>query len=207
MSADDYIPPKPTLKKMAKAVQDCRGCSLYKNATQAVFGEGPREASLVLVGEQPGNEEDLAGEPFVGPSGRLLDRILAEAGIDRREVYVTNAVKHFKFTRVGKRRLHQRPSASEVNACSPWLDAELEILKPKIVVCMGATAARAVFGKTVTISALRGTFHETPRSPLTYVTNHPSALLRAPEHDAREAAISEMIEDFKRVRKRLRSKS
>lgn len=191
---------------MARAVQDCKGCSLYKNATQGVFGEGPRTADLVLVGEQPGNEEDLEGHPFVGPSGRLLDEMLEAAGLDRSRIYVTNAVKHFKFERSGKRRLHQKPAPAEINACHPWLDRELALLSPKIVVCLGATAARSVFGRVVTITSLRGSFHETAHCALTYVTLHPSALLRAPNPAARDKAIASVIDDFILIRKKLTGK-
>ncbi|HZO56512.1 MAG TPA: UdgX family uracil-DNA binding protein, partial [Bryobacteraceae bacterium] len=145
-SAEQYLPERPTLPRLREAVQSCRGCDLYKNATQAVFGEGPQSAQIVFIGEQPGDEEDLKGHPFVGPAGRLFDRALQDAGIDKSEVYVTNTVKHFRFEERGKRRLHKKPRQSQIDACSPWLKAELEIVRPKVLVCLGATAARALFG-------------------------------------------------------------
>lgn len=205
MKTEDYIPERPTLTKLRKAAEGCRGCDLYKNATQVVFGEGPRDAEIVIVGEQPGAQEDEAGHPFVGPSGKLLNEMLEAAGLDRARIYVTNAVKHFKFTLQGKRRLHQTPNPQEIRACHPWLDHELALLKPKVLVCMGATAARAVFGKVVTIKSLRGTFHETQHCAQTYVTNHPSALLRNPNPRDRDQAINDVIDDLIKVRKHLKT--
>ena len=157
-SAADFLPPRRTLKALREAARSCNGCDLYKNATQTVFGEGPRTASVVFVGEQPGDQEDRQGRPFAGPAGRLLDKALADAQIPRGQVYVTNAVKHFKFIWRGKRRLHQKPSIRQVTACRPWLEAEIEVLRPKLLVCMGATAAQSVIGKAVPITQSRGKF-------------------------------------------------
>ena len=148
-SAADFIPPRPTLKSAREASKDCRGCDLWKRGTQTVFGEGPRQATLMLVGEQPGDAEDLSGHPFVGPAGKLLDRALADAGIDRAAVYVTNVVKHFKWEPRGKRRIHKKPRASEIAACRPWLDTEIALVKPRVIVCLGATAAQALLGPPV----------------------------------------------------------
>jgi uracil-DNA glycosylase len=199
-TAEPFLPERLTLPGLAEAAETCRGCDLYKNATQTVFGEGRETADIVLVGEQPGDQEDKEGQPFVGPAGRMLNEILEAAGIERSDVYLTNAVKHFKFNRSGKRRLHQKPNATEITACKPWLAAELKVIKPKIIVCMGATAARAVFGKVVTISGMRGEFHETVHGKNTYVTTHPSALLRIPDREAKKTAIKNMIADFKKIK-------
>lgn len=202
-TAEPFLPDQLSISSMKKASKECRGCDLYKNATQTVFGDGSRHAELVIVGEQPGDHEDQEGHPFVGPAGKMLNRILEEAGINRTQIYVTNAVKHFKFSRAGKRRIHQKPNAAEIHACHPWLESELKVLKPKIVVCLGATAARAVFGKLVTIGAHRGRFHRTSLSSYTYVTVHPSALIRIPDHDAKEDAIKEAIQDFRIIKRQL----
>src|ERR1700734_117595 len=156
--AADYIPERPTLRKLQESVQTCRGCDLYAHATQAVFGEGPTSARIVFIGEQPGDEEDRKGHPFVGPAGKLLDRALADAGIDRSLVYVTNAVKHFKFEERGKRRLHKKPSGGEIKACRPWLEAEINLIQPQIIVCLGATAAQSIFGGTYRVTKERGQF-------------------------------------------------
>jgi len=195
----EFLPNRPTLSKLTAAVQDCRGCDLYRYATQAVFGEGPRHASLVLIGEQPGNDEDLKGHPFVGPAGKLLDRALEEAGIDRGEVYVTNAVKHFKFEERGKRRIHKKPKASEIEACSPWLEAELQLIKPAIIVCMGATAAQALLGGTFRLTKHRGNFFEHPRARYITVTVHPSSILRAPDEKQRHLQYRDFVEDLKHI--------
>ena len=160
VSARDFLPEEHTLETLRRAAQSCKGCDLYKNATQTVFGEGPERANVMFVGEQPGDQEDRQGQPFVGPAGRLLDKALAEARIPREQVYVTNAVKHFKWIWRGKRRLHQKPAIRQVMACRPWLEAELEVVRPKIVVCMGATAAQSVLGKPVLITKERGKFIE-----------------------------------------------
>lgn len=181
----------------------CRRCDLYRNATQTVFGEGPVDADLVFVGEQPGDQEDLAGKPFVGPAGQMFDRALAEAGIDRARVYVSNAVKHFKFEQRGKRRIHSKPDAGEITACRWWIEQELALLKPRVTVALGATAARSLFGKTITISRERGRPHDLPEIGEAWITVHPSFLLRLPDEDARHAEFAKFVQDLKAVAKRL----
>jgi len=181
----------------------CTRCHLYKCATQTVFGEGPVEARLMFVGEQPGDQEDLAGRPFVGPAGQLFDRALGEAGIDRRAAYITNAVKHFKFERRGKRRIHQKPEGPEIEACRWWLEQEQLILQPRIIVALGATAARALFGKIVTISRMRGAAHRLPGLGETWVTVHPSFLLRIPEADRKAEEYARFVADLKTIRGRV----
>jgi DNA polymerase len=186
-SAEPCVPPSRSLRRLAAAARSCTGCPLYREATQTVFGRGPRTAALLLVGEQPGDREDLAGEPFVGPAGKVLWGCLADAGIDREQVYVTNAVKHFKHEVRGKRRIHQRPTSAEIDACHPWLGAELQAVSSQVIVALGATAARAVFGRPLRIATSRG-------EPLSvgdrvgYVTYHPSAVLRADERAAETRA-------------------
>src|SRR5215203_4236372 len=204
-SAAEFVPPSRSLKALEEAAQTCRGCVLYRDATQAVFGSGRKAAELMLVGEQPGDKEDLAGEPFVGPAGRLLDRALEEAGIDRGEAYVTNAVKHFKWRPRGKRRLHQTPRAGEIEACKPWLAAEVEAVKPQAVLAMGATAARSLFGMKVKVTKDRGRLLESPLAPVAAVTIHPSAILRVREQDERRHAIASMVEDVEFVQSELTS--
>jgi uracil-DNA glycosylase family protein len=198
-SAADFLPSRHTLPALREAAAGCRGCELWKNATQTVFGEGARKAELMLVGEQPGDKEDLAGEPFVGPAGRLLDEVLEQAGIDRSAVYVTNAVKHFKWRARGKRRLHQTPRAAEVEACRPWLEAEIEAVSPGALVALGATAAKALFGSKVRVTRDRGRELETPLAPIGTVTIHPSAILRLRDHDEREEARAAMVADLAAV--------
>ena len=202
--AASLIPPRPTIKKLQEAARDCRACPLWKTGTQTVFGEGSRRAEVIFVGEQPGNDEDLAGKPFVGPAGKLLDKALAEAGIDRDEVYVTNAVKHFKWEPKGKRRLHKKPSGREIAACRPWLDAELEVLKPKVLVCLGATAAQALLGKEFRVSRRRGEFVESVLAGRVMATVHPSSILRAPNEETRHAEMARFIADLKKVAKVIR---
>lgn len=193
-----------SLSAARRAVEDCRRCPLYRNATQAVFGEGPAYASLVFVGEQPGHEEDLAGRPFVGPAGRLFDQILDEVGIDRTAVYVTNAVKHFKFVPRGKRRLHQRPDGDEIRACKFWLDLEMTLVSPKIIVALGATAAKSLLGRaSVTIGRLRGAPIAMEGGPLLFVTNHPSYLLRIPDAEGRRRERLKFEADLALVRQTL----
>ncbi|HWU74320.1 MAG TPA: UdgX family uracil-DNA binding protein [Sphingomonas sp.] len=182
----------------------CRRCDLYKHATQTVFGEGPVDADLVFVGEQPGDQEDLAGKPFVGPAGLMFDRALAEAGIDRARVYVSNAVKHFKFEQRGKRRLHSKPDAGEITACRWWIEQELALVKPRVTVALGATAARSLFGKTMTISRERGRPHDLPGGGEAWITVHPSFLLRLPDEDARHAEFAKFVDDLKAVAERVR---
>jgi uracil-DNA glycosylase family protein len=184
-TAAEYVPPKPTLPVLRAAVQECRGCDLYRDATQAVFGEGARGAAIMFVGEQPGDAEDLAGRPFVGPAGQLLDAALDAAGIPRTAAYVTNAVKHFKFTRRGKRRIHDKPTAYQVKACRPWLEAELAVVRPPILVLLGATAAQSLLGSAFRVSQRRGEIVATPHARWTVATVHPSSVLRAPDDDTR----------------------
>lgn len=195
-SAVDFLPPRRTLTALRRASERCRGCPLWKDATQTVFGKGPAHAELILVGEQPGDREDVEGEPFVGPAGRVLDEALAEAGIARDGVYLTNAVKHFKWRPRGKRRLHQTPRAGEVEACRPWLEAEVEAVKPRAIVALGATAAKALFGSSVRVTRDRGRILETPLAPLGAVTIHPSAILRLREREERHLARAELADDL-----------
>jgi uracil-DNA glycosylase family protein len=203
-SAEEFLPSKLSLKALEEASRGCRGCDLYKDATQTVFGQGRPSARLILVGEQPGDKEDQEGEPFVGPAGRLLDRALEEAGIDRSEAYVTNAVKHFKWKPKGNRRLHQTPRAGEIEACKPWLQAEVQAVKPEAVLAMGATAARSLFGPKVKVTKDRGRPLESPLAPLAAVTIHPSAILRLRDHDEREAELAGFIADLEGVASALR---
>ena len=183
------------------------GCDLYKHATQTVFGEGTVPASIMFVGEQPGDQEDLAGHPFVGPAGKILDKGLLEAGISRREVYVTNAVKHFKWEPQGKRRKHKKPSAAEIGACRPWLEAELQVVKPKVVVCLGVTAAQSVFGKIVRLNEMRGRPWSPALAATVFVTIHPSAVLRHPEAGEREREYRRFVEDLRRIRRHMGSRA
>jgi uracil-DNA glycosylase family protein len=200
----EFVPETKSLRVMREAVQDCRGCDLYRQATQAVFGEGPNSAQVVFVGEQPGNEEDLAGRPFVGPAGRIFDQALEEAGIDRAQAYVTNAVKHFKFEERGKRRIHKKPSAAEATACKPWLAAEIQILKPRIIVCLGATAAQSLLGKQFRLTHDRGKPIEHSWAPYVVATTHPSAILRIPDHASRHEEYARLVSDLKKVRSLLK---
>jgi uracil-DNA glycosylase family protein len=206
-SAAEFLPRSRSLKALDEAAQTCRGCELYKDATQAVFGAGLKRAELMLVGEQPGDKEDLAGEPFVGPAGRLLDQALEEAGIDRGAAYVTNAVKHFKWKPRGKRRLHVTPRAGEIEACKPWLAAEVEAVKPQAVLAMGATAARSLFGTKVKVTKDRGRPLESSLAPVAAVTIHPSAILRLREHDERAAEFAAFVADLEGVAAALRGAS
>jgi uracil-DNA glycosylase family protein len=200
-TAAPLIPPRPTIEKLQKAARDCRACPLWRTGTQTVFGDGSRNAAVVFVGEQPGNDEDLAGKPFVGPAGKLLDQALVEAGINRNEVYVTNTVKHFKWEPKGKRRIHKKPNAREIAACRPWLDAELEVLKPKVLVCLGATAAQALLGRTFLVSKRRGELIESTLAPNVMATVHPSSILRAPDEQSRHAEMKKFIFDLKKIAK------
>ena len=198
-SAADFIPPRPTLPKLRAAAAGCRGCDLWVNATQTVFGEGPKTASVVFVGEQPGDLEDRSGHPFVGPAGRLLDAALVEAGIDRSRVYVTNSVKHFKFVPIERgRRLHKKPNAAEIRACNPWLQEEIRLVRPRVIVALGATAAQALLGKQFRVTRDRGKPIPSELAEAIVATVHPSAILRAPG-DAREEARREFIADLRRV--------
>ena len=188
---------RPNLDHLREQASHCRACPLWKNATQTVFGEGPKAARVMLVGEQPGDKEDLAGHPFVGPAGQMLDRALEEAGIDRRTVYVTNAVKHFKFFPRGKIRLHQKPTSPEIRACRPWYEQELAAVKPQLVVAMGATAAQCVFGKITPINKSRGRLIDMADGRKALVTMHPSYLLRLPDQDARAREYERFVGDLK----------
>ena len=190
-----------TLDRLRRRAAGCTACDLYKRATQTVFGEGPARASLMLIGEQPGHEEDLAGRPFVGPAGLLLDRALVEAGLDRREVYVTNAVKHFKWKveAGGKRRIHERPNQAEVEACHPWFEQELWLIRPAVLVCLGVTAASAVLERRVTIRESRGRALVSPQGVPTFVTIHPSAILRIPDPRARAMETRRLVSDLRRA--------
>jgi DNA polymerase len=202
-NAASLIPPGPTLTTLRAAAAGCRACPLWERATQTVFGEGGAPARALLVGEQPGDREDRAGRPFVGPAGLLLDRALAAAGIDRATVYVTNAVKHFKWEPRGKRRIHQRPTERELAACRPWLDAEIELVKPQMVVCLGATAIRTLLGRALRVRDLRGRFFSGPGIPLVTATVHPSAPLRAPD-DRRQEEIDHFLDDWRLIGEALR---
>ncbi len=198
-TAAALIPERPTLKNLRHAATGCRACPLWERATQTVFGEGRLTARLFLIGEQPGDSEDRQGRPFVGPAGQLLDRALEDAGIPRADAYVTNVVKHFKWIPVGKRRLHQKPNAREIGACLPWLDAEIELIRPRILVAMGATAAQALLGKEVRVTRDHGRFLPTPRAPYATVTVHPSSILRAPSEEDRHRAMAGFVEDLRIV--------
>ena len=200
-SAAPFVPKTTSLRVLGAAAQKCRGCDLYKTATQVVFGAGPARARVVFVGEQPGDQEDLQGAPFVGPAGAMLDKALADAGIPRGEVYLTNAVKHFKWEPRGKRRIHKKPRASEIKACRPWLEAELRAVKPQILVCLGAVAAQTVLGPQFKLMQNRGKVLE----GRVVATIHPSAVLRAPDSDARRTAYESLVADLKVVAKLLRA--
>lgn len=202
-SALDYFPPRLDYRSLVKASDHCEGCDIYKNATQAVFGEGDLHATVMFVGEQPGDEEDTKGHPFVGPAGRLFDKALAEAGIDRSQTYVTNAVKHFKWKPAGKRRLHEKPKASEVAACSPWLDAELTIIKPQILVFLGATAAQSLLGSSFRVTQMRGQWLDSDLADNVLATVHPSSVLRAPDARARQQQYHDFVSDLVVVAERI----
>ena len=203
--ASPLIPPRPTVKKLQAAAADCKACHLWKLGTQTVFGEGKSSSTVMLVGEQPGNVEDLEGRPLVGPAGNLLDRALAEAGIDRSRVYLTNVVKHFKWEPRGKRRIHKKPNALEIHACRPWLEAEIRVVKPHAIICLGATAASAVIGPKFKVSIQRATFVDSPLAPFVTATVHPSSILRAPTDEARHEELAEFIADLKAIKKKIES--
>lgn len=200
-TAADFVPPRRTLKSLREAARDCRGCRLWMVGTQTVFGEGRAPARVMLVGEQPGDREDVEGHPFVGPAGRLLDQALEEAGIDRDTVYVTNAVKHFKWERGEKsrRRIHKKPTDGEIRACRPWLDEELALVKPEVVVCLGATAAQALLGKRFRVTKNRGQRQKAAFADAVFATVHPSSVLRAPDARARADARRALVADLKKV--------
>ncbi len=203
-TAAPLVPAKPTLPKLRDSAATCRACDLWKRGTQTVFGEGSSHAKVMFVGEQPGDREDLAGRPFVGPAGWLLDKCLAEAGIDRNQVYVTNVVKHFKWEPRGKRRIHKKPNSLEIAACRPWLDAEIAVTKPQVIVCLGATAAQALLGKTFKVTQHRGEFVASELAPYVTATVHPSSILRAPDDDTRHQEMRRFVEDLKQVAEVLR---
>ena len=205
-TAAPFVPDRPTLPKLRAAAAGCTACHLYKLGTQTVFGEGSADADVVFVGEQPGDQEDLAGRPFVGPAGRVLDEGLAAAGIDRSQVYVTNAVKHFKWERRGKRRIHQKPNWAEMTACRPWLEAELDVDQPDVLVCLGATAAQSLLGRQFRVTKMRGVPVESELAPNVVATVHPSSILRAPDEAARQEAMRDFIRDLKAVAKLLKSR-
>jgi len=205
-TAADLIPNRPTLGNVRAASHDCRACDLWKRGTQTVFGEGAPKGRLMLVGEQPGNEEDLTGHPFVGPAGRLLDRALADAGIDRAVVYVTNVVKHFKWEPRGKRRIHKKPSATEIAACRPWLDTEIALVQPRAIVCLGATAAQALLGRQFRVTAHRGEFIASPLAPMVIATVHPSSILLAPDDETRHHEMERFTADLRAVARALSSR-
>jgi DNA polymerase len=195
-SAAPFVPATTSVRALSAAAQTCRGCDPYKHATQAVFGEGPKTAKVLLVGEQPGDQEDLQGHPFVGPAGALLDKALADAGLARTDVFVTNAVKHFKWEPRGKRRIHKKPRMSEIKACRPWLEAELRAVKPAVVVCLGATAAQSVFGPAFRLMRQRGQVLPSGLADRVVATIHPSAVLRAPDSAGRRQAYERLVADL-----------
>jgi len=197
-TAAPLVPTRPSLTKLRGAAAGCKACALWKIGTQTVFGEGSLKAEVMFVGEQPGDQEDKTGNPFVGPAGRLLDQALEEAGIDRSLTYVTNVVKHFKWQARGKRRIHQKPNWSEITACRPWLDAELAVVKPRVLVCLGATAAQALLGRQFRVTRRRGEPVESELAPVVLATVHPSSILRADEED-REAELAAFVTDLKTV--------
>jgi uracil-DNA glycosylase len=202
-TAASLIPPKPTIAKLRAAAMNCRACDLWKTGTQTVFGEGGPNPRVMLVGEQPGDQEDIQGHPFVGPAGKLLDKALEQAGIDREETYVTNVVKHFKWEPRGKRRIHKKPNSMEIAACKPWIEAEIEVIQPEVIVCLGATAAQALLGRQFKVSTQRGVWVPSPLAPFVMATVHPSSLLRAPDDETRHRETLRFIADLKRVHEAL----
>ena len=201
------IPRIATIANLRKAAAGCKACDLWKTGTQTVFGEGSQNSAVMFVGEQPGDREDLSGKPFVGPAGRLLDEALEEAGIDRKEIYVTNVVKHFKWEHDvrGKRRIHKKPRYSEIHACRPWLEAEIHAVKPKVLVCLGATAAQAILGKTFSVTRQRGEFVPSELAPHVTATVHPSSILRAANQERRHQQMQAFVQDIRKVAALLRS--
>jgi uracil-DNA glycosylase len=202
--APPRIPTDATLAQLSELAAGCKACDLWRDATQTVFGEGAQDSQLVLIGEQPGHQEDLQGKPFVGPAGKILDQALEQAGIERGAVYITNAVKHFKWMRKGKLRIHKKPRADEVEACRPWLDAEIALTRPKVIVCMGATAAQALLGRKFRLTQHHGEFATTAQMPLVTATIHPSAVLRARTDEDRHGMMEQLVRDLKVVARKLR---
>lgn len=198
-SAADLIPDRPSLPSLRSAAADCQACDLWKRGTQTVFGEGRRRAKVMFIGEQPGNEEDLTGKPFVGPAGKLFDNALKEAGIDRSLTYVTNVVKHFKWEPRGKRRIHKKPNAGEIAACRPWLQAEIAVVKPDVIVALGATAAQSLLGPKFRVTKQRGEFLESTLAPYLMATVHPSSILRAPDDETRRLELRRFVDDLKKL--------
>jgi uracil-DNA glycosylase family protein len=198
-SAEDLIPDRPTLASVREAAADCRACPLWERGTQTVFGEGRKRSKVMFVGEQPGNEEDLSGKPFVGPAGKLFDAALEEAGIGRSQTYVTNVVKHFKWEPRGKRRIHKKPNAREIAACRPWLETEIALIKPRVIVALGATAAQALLGPQFRVTKQRGQFIESDLAPYIMATVHPSSILRAPDDETRRLEYRLFIDDLKKL--------
>ncbi|MDC0720448.1 UdgX family uracil-DNA binding protein [Nannocystis bainbridge] len=205
-SARDFLPQRLSLPNLRSAARGCHGCPLYRDATQTVFGAGPSGARVMLVGEQPGNDEDIAGEPFVGPAGRVLDEALEQAGIARDDAYVTNVVKHFKWERRGSRRLHKKPGAREVKACLPWLEQEIELIRPEVLVCLGATAAQALLGRAFRVTTMRGRLLADERVPQVLATVHPSSILRQPTADDRRAEMARFVADLAVVAESLQAR-
>lgn len=207
-AATDLAPGLKTIPALREAAAHCKACDLWKTGTQTVFGEGPRTATAMFVGEQPGDQEDRAGHPFVGPAGRLLDRALEEAGIDREQVYVTNIVKHFKWSASerGKRRIHKKPNSIEIQACRAWIDAEIRVMRPQVLVCLGATAAQALLGRNFRVSTQRGQLVPSELAPFATATVHPSSILRAPDEQSRHQQMASFVDDLKKVRKWMASR-
>ena len=198
-AANDLIPKRPTLTALKNAAAHCKACDLWEKGTQTVFGEGGRRARVMFVGEQPGNEEDLTGKPFVGPAGRLFDNALEDAGIDRKQTYVTNVVKHFKWEPRGKRRIHKKPNSTQIAACRPWLEAELALIKPDVIVALGATAAQSLIGPQFRVTKQRGEFLESNLAPYVMATVHPSSILRAPDDETRQLEYRRFVDDLKKL--------
>jgi len=198
-SDNPFVPATTNLKKLQQASKGCKNCDLWERGTQTVFGEGESTSKVMFIGEQPGNDEDLQGRPFVGPAGRLLDKLLIEAGVDRTKVYVTNAVKHFKWEPRGKRRIHKKPNSVEVAACRPWLEAEIASIHPKVIVCLGATAAQGLLGRDFRVTQHRGELLDSPLAPHVMATVHPSSILRAPDEDTRHEEMRRFVEDMRKI--------
>lgn len=205
-TARPWLPEKPTLPRLREAAAGCKGCDLWQRGTQTVFGEGSPHARVIMVGEQPGDKEDLQGRPFVGPAGAVLDKALAEAGIDRNDVYVTNIVKHFKWEPRGKRRIHKKPNALEISACRPWLEAEIAVTRPEVVVLLGATAAQGILGRDFRVTQHRGEWVSSDIAPFVLATVHPSSILRAPDDESRHEEMRKFVADLKTVARQIHKK-